>query len=242
MRRRTFRVATRSQATPDSVHLEQFHEEMKTVVNIGFASVVMLVLGAFGPLRAASSAPFEVNRDSMERLSNSKVAPPVGTSAAQQAALKEMSKAAAKGDLKTVSDRWSKLLKERGPRGPDDISSLAQYVLKESYAGHAQRMKSAQAKVKSYNDLKEVLRNNIAKLRAAKAANPNGKTEGMTPKQRDQKIEALEEQLNRTGDSAQQANIELQELMSEQQQLIQTLNNVSKMLFDSAMSVLRKIG
>ena len=44
------------------------------------------------------------------------------------------------------------------------------------------------------------------------------------------------------GDDAQLANIDLQNSLQKQQQLIQTLSNVSKLLSDTSMSVIRKIG
>ena len=44
------------------------------------------------------------------------------------------------------------------------------------------------------------------------------------------------------GDDAQLANINLQSSLQQQQQAIQTMSNVSKMMHDTAMSVIRKIG
>jgi hypothetical protein len=55
-------------------------------------------------------------------------------------------------------------------------------------------------------------------------------------------IHNLEQQLNSIGDDAQLANIDLQNALQKQQQLIQLLSNVSKMLNDTAMAVIRKIG
>jgi len=50
------------------------------------------------------------------------------------------------------------------------------------------------------------------------------------------------EQLNSAGDDAQLANVDLQNVLQKQQQLIQMLSNVSKMIHDSAMNTIRKIG
>ena len=44
------------------------------------------------------------------------------------------------------------------------------------------------------------------------------------------------------GDDAQLANVDLQNMLQKQQQLIQMLSNVSKLLHDTAMAVIRKIG
>jgi hypothetical protein len=55
-------------------------------------------------------------------------------------------------------------------------------------------------------------------------------------------IEALDTELNTVGDDAQQANLDLQEALQKQQQTMQMLSNISKMLHDTAMSIIRKIG
>jgi len=55
-------------------------------------------------------------------------------------------------------------------------------------------------------------------------------------------IRDIEEQLSRSGTEAQLANLELQNMLQKQQQLIQTISNVSKQLHDTAMAVVRKMG
>ena len=55
-------------------------------------------------------------------------------------------------------------------------------------------------------------------------------------------IDTAEEKLNSIGDDAQLANIDLQNMLQKQQQTIQMLSNVSKVLHDTAMAVIRKIG
>jgi hypothetical protein len=55
-------------------------------------------------------------------------------------------------------------------------------------------------------------------------------------------IADLEQQLKTVGDDAQLANIDLQNILQKQQQTLQTLSNVSKMLHDTAMAIIRKIG
>jgi hypothetical protein len=44
------------------------------------------------------------------------------------------------------------------------------------------------------------------------------------------------------GDEAQLANIDLQNMLQKQQQTIQMMSNISKVLHDTAMAVIRKIG
>lgn len=48
--------------------------------------------------------------------------------------------------------------------------------------------------------------------------------------------------INSTGDVTQLANEDLQNTIQQQQQIIQTLSNVSKLLNDTALAVTRKIG
>ena len=55
-------------------------------------------------------------------------------------------------------------------------------------------------------------------------------------------ITNLEETLNGVGDDAQLANVDLQNMLQKQQQTLQMLSNISKMLHDTAMAVIRKIG
>jgi hypothetical protein len=52
----------------------------------------------------------------------------------------------------------------------------------------------------------------------------------------------MEEHLQTVGDDAHLANIDMQNAMRKQQQPLQTMSNVSKVLHDTAMAVIRKIG
>jgi hypothetical protein len=55
-------------------------------------------------------------------------------------------------------------------------------------------------------------------------------------------IKNTEEQLNSVGDDAQLANVDLQNMLQKQQQTLQMMSNISKMLHDTAMAVIRKVG
>lgn len=48
--------------------------------------------------------------------------------------------------------------------------------------------------------------------------------------------------LNSIGDDAQLANVDLQTVLQKQQQTLQMLSNISKILYDTAQSVIRKFG
>jgi hypothetical protein len=60
--------------------------------------------------------------------------------------------------------------------------------------------------------------------------------------QLDAEIRRWEEKLNSIGDDAQLANVDLQNVLQKQQQTLQMMSNISKMLHDTAMSVIRKMG
>jgi hypothetical protein len=63
-----------------------------------------------------------------------------------------------------------------------------------------------------------------------------------TKKELDTYTQNLEDKLNTVGDDAQLANVDLQNCLQKQQQTLQMMSNISKMLYDTAMAVIRKIG
>jgi hypothetical protein len=58
----------------------------------------------------------------------------------------------------------------------------------------------------------------------------------------DNEIARWEEKLNGMGDDAQLANVDLQNVLQKQQQMLQMMSNISKMLHDTSMAVIRKMG
>ena len=67
-------------------------------------------------------------------------------------------------------------------------------------------------------------------------------TVSTTKAELDTYIQKMEETLNSVGDDAQLANVDLQNMLQKQQQTLQMQSNISKMLHDTAMAVIRKIG
>jgi hypothetical protein len=55
-------------------------------------------------------------------------------------------------------------------------------------------------------------------------------------------IKEIEMRLMQIGDDAQLANIDLQNILQKQQQTIQMISQISKTVYDTAMSLTRKIG
>ena len=58
----------------------------------------------------------------------------------------------------------------------------------------------------------------------------------------DDVTKTMEERLATVGDDAQLANIHLQSMLQKSQQILQLMSNVSKMLDDTSMAIIRKIG
>ncbi|MBD0316453.1 MAG: hypothetical protein ICV75_07155, partial [Nitrospiraceae bacterium] len=58
----------------------------------------------------------------------------------------------------------------------------------------------------------------------------------------DRQKRTMQDKLNSVGDDAQLANVDLQNTLQKQQQTLQMMSNISKMLQDTAMAVIRKIG
>ena len=63
-----------------------------------------------------------------------------------------------------------------------------------------------------------------------------------TPDDLDALLEKWDEKLQSVGDDAQLANIDMQNMLQKQQQTMQMMSQISKMLHDTAMTVIRKMG
>lgn len=110
--------------------------------------------------------------------------------------------------------------------GKTDINELVQHVLRESYLETNKDLQYYKQKAEHLNAEKKVIREEIQK---SKDADPS-------------KIKEWEDKLNQLGDDAQLANVDLQNILQKQQQTLQMMSNISKMLYDTAMSVIRKMG
>ena len=132
-----------------------------------------------------------------------------------------------------IEKSWSKFVetslvehaKPESPDLPSDISGLVQEVLRESYLETKEDVNYYSEKVKLYNELKEETREMLDNFRA----------------KMEEYISRWEERLETLGDDAQLANIDLQNALQKQQQTLQTMSNVSKILHDTAMAIIRKI-
>lgn len=154
------------------------------------------------------------------------------------------------GDLNDAKTEWTKSVGEMAAKGlPVDVKSLVNSVLRQAYVDTNEDLKNIADKVKNFNDMKKDIRGELGTIpgaghQSAPIGSPSGSTaSGGTDKQNpDDLIKEWEEKLQTLGDDSQLANIDLQNVLQKQQQTIQTLSNVSKMLHDTATSIIRKIG
>ena len=134
---------------------------------------------------------------------------------------------------------WNSLVASfKNSSTPIDINGLIQYVLRQSYMESNKDLQFYAAKVKYTNQQKQAVRDYLESLRSMQ----DGISSRTASEDLNNAIAAAEENLNSIGDDAQLANIDLQNMLQKQQQAIQMLSNVSKVLHDTAMAVIRKIG
>ncbi|MBN2315999.1 MAG: hypothetical protein JXM79_18880 [Sedimentisphaerales bacterium] len=120
---------------------------------------------------------------------------------------------------------------------PIDLNELIQYVLRQSYMESNRDLQFYAAKVRHMNEQKQAIRDYLQSLREMQ----DGMSSKAVLEDLKNAIDAAEEKLNSIGDDAQLANINLQNAIQKQQQLIQILSNMSKVLHDTAMAVIRNM-
>ena len=172
-----------------------------------------------------------------------------------------------RGDTERANHIWHTLVatliarKER-----TDIAAIMFNVLKRTYLPPDGELTALAEKARHYNDIQEQLREELADLRSkAEELGPEDRlkvrrstavpafqrgrpgllvrrSKRLTREQIQDHIKSVEERLATVGDDAQLANIDLQNALQRQQQLLQTMSNVSRMLHDTSMAVARNLG
>ncbi len=143
----------------------------------------------------------------------------------------------------SIAGRWQEFLAGmRVGDVPMDINALVAFVLREAYMEQNKDLKYYADKVRRANKKKEEILNKLRSARNQLEALDKGTGASTTRKNWESEIEALEDALVKAGDDARLANIELQNALQKQQQTLQTMSNVSKMLHDTAMAIIRKHG
>lgn len=172
-----------------------------------------------------------------------------------------------RSDTERATDTWASLLRalRSRPGPPVDPQALIQWVLRESYLDQVEDLAHYADRVRFFNEQKRAIREHLAEARAVRADMPPdrraelqtitvaaqyekgqppvrvGSIQVMSEEELKEYLEDLEQQMQTVGEDSQLANIELQDLMQKQQQTLQTLSNVSKLLHDTAMAVIRNL-
>ena len=153
-----------------------------------------------------------------------------------------------------------------------DINSLVQAVLREAYMENTKDLHFYAQKVRYFNEVKKAMREELTRARDAltgvagqeddfavnyQSTDVNSEAFGAVDEitgelgagetiaskaDLENYIQGMEEKLNSVGDDAQLANVDLQNMLQKQQQTLQMMSNISKMLHDTAMAIIRKIG
>jgi len=124
------------------------------------------------------------------------------------------------------------------PGGSRGLFEQVKQTVSSTAAATDEARKQAEAEARRKAD--EARRAAEAVKRAADEAAKRAAEEAARKAQAEQK--AAEEKLNTIGDDAQLANVDLQNILQKHQQTLQMMSNISKMLYDTAQSVIRKMG
>ncbi|HUH66437.1 MAG TPA: hypothetical protein VLZ07_08390 [Syntrophales bacterium] len=146
-----------------------------------------------------------------------------------------------------------------------DINRAINIVTDEAKREAGQNMDRSRARVQKYNEMKKIIAQELNSERAIlsrsggriqpfqrnvyviERGNPDkfGMQKGnvINSKQELQdSIKDLEDKMDTVGDDSQLANVDMQSALQKQQQTLQMLSTISKLLYDTAMAVIRKIG
>jgi len=185
------------------------------------------------------------------------------TQAVALADIKILGSMIARGESKeAILGKWKAMLVGANDRNLD-INALVQSVMRESYLQQTEDLRKYKDKVQYFNETKRKIRDEQDKARKAKITPGSAPLLKMnitagkgtppiislqnagivkTEQERQDYLRYLEDKLNSVGDDAQLANIDLQNVLQKQQQFVEMLSNISKLLSDTAMNVIRKIG
>ena len=155
----------------------------------------------------------------------------IDPTAKTQEAQKSITYMIAKGEApETIQPLWEGYITDLATGGAKiDVDTLVQSVLSQSYLQTNNDIRAYARKVEFYNEVREPIRSEIKRLRELEEDIHD-------------EIAKYEEELSTIGDDAQLANIDLQNMLQKQQQTLQMLSTISKLLSDTAMAVIRKIG
>ena len=232
--------------------------------NVSFAMLATLVIAFTGPAMPAKAQKCTVQPPSEFGISAAQERTVTRLlNASQLRQLNQIASHLAEGlSTRQIQAEWEGFASQL--RGSDiDVNALVQFVLHQAYQESQADLQSYADRVRLHNEQKEAIRGELSRLRAFKSSlergdrrtdfRPNMSVWRAISNYRPQavikstdSIDALlsewEEELQTIGDDAQLANVDMQNILLKQQQTMQMMSNISKMLHDTAMAVIRKIG
>ena len=158
-----------------------------------------------------------------------------------------------------IKSRWQAYIRRNGSRQMDvkDVHALVQHVMRQSYTESNRDLRSRADKVRYLNEQKKQIRSEVAQQRQSLSANPGlgqaqpdvaGQATGSKlalqgpALQLPHKTKIVQQPTQETlGDDADLRTLELQDTLQRQQQLLQLMSNISKMLHDTAMAIIRNM-
>jgi hypothetical protein len=185
------------------------------------------------------------------------------TRAVAPADIKLLGSMIARGESKeAILGKWKAMIIGANDRNLD-TNTLVQLVMRESSLQQTEDLKKCKDKVQYFNEIKKKIRDELDKVLKAiitpgsaplrKMNITGGKGTPIvisiqntsivkTEQERQAYEQYLQDKLNAVGDDAQLANIDLQNMLQKQQQTLQMVSNIPKLLNDTAMDTIRKIG
>ena len=229
-----------------------------------YLAAVCLVLALLAPAGARAQAPVTASR--VARISAANTLPAAAAKPAHRAKLNQIVALIVQKKTADAQATWQAFATAyftRSTKG--DLEPVVDWILRESILKRdAQLLRGARvADFQAWR--KAAVESYLSELRTKQKALSRGKTtvrmlqlaaktqvgsRPVLPKGQKQVdapqlaslISEWEEMLKTVGDDAQLANIDLQNMLQKQQQTIQMLSNISKVLHDTALAVIRKIG
>ena len=188
----------------------------------------------------------------------------------ETAAYKRVSERLRHKDRAAAQAEWTAAIRGTQRRGVrPDVDTLVGYVLYHAYISGSSELQSAaeelnfyetqrKAAYRSRTDLERVKRNlgrgrrlqnaSLRPLRLTKTYRPGaravayGEAEPATVDSVADQLQGIVALCNQADERAERANLELQTVLQKRQQTLQMISNVSKMLHDTAMAIIRKVG
>lgn len=181
--------------------------------------------------------------------------------------LQRIAKELQKGKVNEARMLWATAVEEISQAaGPLDFDAILNWVLREAYIDANESLRAPSNKVRFYEEMRRRVREHVEAYRETLTAmqgeaeveirtisirskykrkkNPVRERgeEKMSDAELAEYIRMWEDQLAGIGQDAALAGIDLQEALQKQQQLVNTMSSVSKLLHDTAMGVIRKVG